>query len=122
MSLANSSTNSGRSGRGPIRLISPLSTLSSCGSSSSQLRRTYRARLRRGADPAILAVDLVDRLREPVGGAAAKNAPCGGEATQPLRAPRRGVAPDEEFQRARAVLLRRRLAGGEAHRAKLVEV
>ena len=36
---SNSRTKSGRSGRGPIRLMSPLRTFRSCGSSSSEVRR-----------------------------------------------------------------------------------
>ena len=44
--LLNSSTNSGRSGRGPMMLISPRSTFSSWGSSSSEERRRSA---RRGA-------------------------------------------------------------------------
>ena len=35
-------TNSGRSGRGPTRLMSPLSTFQSCGSSSSRVLRRNR--------------------------------------------------------------------------------
>src|SRR5207302_11185341 len=42
MSSSKSETNSGRSGRGPTRLISPRSTLNSCGSSSSAVRRMKR--------------------------------------------------------------------------------
>ena len=35
-----SSTNSGRSGRGPTKLMSPISTFQSCGTSSSRVRRS----------------------------------------------------------------------------------
>src|SRR5205823_14332026 len=78
--------------------------------------------LRPGADQAHLALEHVEQLRELVERAAAQEAPDRGAAILPLHAPRRSVAAEQEFQRARAVLLRRRLAGGEAHRAKLVEV